>query len=48
VARLILFCFLEHFPYRQLHMWWRLKGTIQYLRGNVKWEPMRRVGFQRQ
>ncbi len=48
VARLILFCFLEHFPYRQLHMWWRLKGTIQYLRGDFKWEPMRRVGFQRQ
>jgi cellulose synthase/poly-beta-1,6-N-acetylglucosamine synthase-like glycosyltransferase len=47
VARLILYCFLEHFPYRQMHMWWRLKGTIQYLRGDVKWDPLRRVGFQK-
>jgi len=47
VARLIAFCFLEHFPYRQLHMWWRLKGTIQYFRGDFKWQPMRRVGFQK-
>ncbi len=48
VARLIAFCFLEHFPYRQMHMWWRVKGAIQYFRGDVKWEPLRRVGFQRQ
>jgi len=47
VARLIGYCFLEHFPYRQMHMWWRLKGTIQYMRGDVKWEPLRRVGFQK-
>lgn len=47
VARLIGFCFLEHFPYRQMHMWWRLKGTLQFLRGDVKWEPLRRVGFQK-
>ncbi len=47
VARLIAYCFLEHFPYRQLHMWWRVKGTIQYLRGDVKWEPLKRVGFQK-
>jgi cellulose synthase/poly-beta-1,6-N-acetylglucosamine synthase-like glycosyltransferase len=47
VLKLIAFCFLEHFPYRQLHMWWRLKGTWQYLRGDVKWDPLRRVGFQK-
>ncbi len=47
VARLLAYCFLEHFPYRQLHMWWRVKGTIQYLRGDVKWEPLRRVGFEK-
>lgn len=47
VARLLAYCFLEHFPYRQIHMWWRLKGTIQYLRGDVKWEPLRRVGFEK-
>ncbi|MGH9815779.1 MAG: glycosyltransferase, partial [Candidatus Acidiferrales bacterium] len=47
VARLLAYCFLEHFPYRQIHMWWRLKGTIQYLRGDVRWEPLRRVGFEK-
>lgn len=47
VARLLAYCFLEHFPYRQLHMWWRVKGTIQYLRGDVRWEPLRRVGFEK-
>jgi cellulose synthase/poly-beta-1,6-N-acetylglucosamine synthase-like glycosyltransferase len=44
-VRLILFCFLEHFPYRQLQMWWRLKGMWQYFRGDLGWGPMRRVGF---
>ena len=46
VVRLILFCFLEHFPYRQLHMFWRLQGMWQYLRGDLIWKPMRRVGFE--
>ena len=31
VARLVSYCFLEHFPYRQLHMIWRLHGLWQYL-----------------
>ena len=26
LARLICFCFLEHFPYRQIHAFWRLRG----------------------
>jgi cellulose synthase/poly-beta-1,6-N-acetylglucosamine synthase-like glycosyltransferase len=47
VLRLIAWCFLEHFPYRQLQMWWRVKGTVQYLRGDVVWEPLRRAGFQK-
>ena len=46
VARLIVFCFLEHFPYRQLQMWWRLKGMWQYLRGDVGWGRLKRVGFK--
>lgn len=45
VARLISYCFLEHFPYRQLHMFWRLQGMWQYLRGDVEWKPMKRQGF---
>lgn len=48
VARLICYCFAEHFPYRQMHLWWRLKGLVEYLRGDVAWKPMQRVGFQRQ
>ncbi|MBI3405982.1 MAG: glycosyltransferase family 2 protein [Acidobacteria bacterium] len=46
VAWLVAFCFLEHFPYRQMHMWWRLRGLWQFLRGDMKWQRMKRVGFQ--
>jgi len=46
VARLILFCFLEQFPYRQLHLIWRLQGMWQYARGDVVWRPMERVGLE--
>jgi cellulose synthase/poly-beta-1,6-N-acetylglucosamine synthase-like glycosyltransferase len=45
VARLLLYCLAEHFPYRQINMWWRLKGMWQYLRGNVKWEESERTAF---
>ena len=48
VSRLVLYCFLEHFPYRQLHMIWRLKGMWQYLRGDVAWGEMKRAGFEPQ
>lgn len=46
VARLILFCFLEQIPYRQLHLIWRLQGMWQYARGDVIWRPMERVGLE--
>ncbi|HLH07998.1 MAG TPA: glycosyltransferase [Terriglobales bacterium] len=46
VAKLLVYCTLEHFPYRQLHMIWRLQGIWQYLRGDLHWREMRRVGFQ--
>jgi hypothetical protein len=46
VTRLILFCFLEHFPYRQLQMFWRFRGIWQYLRGDAGWGQLQRVGFQ--
>lgn len=45
VARLITYCFLEHFPYRQLHMIWRLQGFWEYLRGDNAWKPMKRTGL---
>jgi cellulose synthase/poly-beta-1,6-N-acetylglucosamine synthase-like glycosyltransferase len=46
VARLVSCCFLEHFPYRQLHMVWRLQGLWQYIRGDVSWKPLERKGLQ--
>jgi cellulose synthase/poly-beta-1,6-N-acetylglucosamine synthase-like glycosyltransferase len=45
VARLLLYCFAEHLPYRQMHMIWRLQGMWQYMRGNVKWEAAERSQF---
>lgn len=33
LSRLICICFLEHFPYHQLHTLWRLRGIWEYLRG---------------
>jgi cellulose synthase/poly-beta-1,6-N-acetylglucosamine synthase-like glycosyltransferase len=46
VVRLVTYCFLEHFPYRQLHMFWRLQGIWQYLRGDTTWAPLKRKGLQ--
>jgi cellulose synthase/poly-beta-1,6-N-acetylglucosamine synthase-like glycosyltransferase len=45
VARLLSYCFLEHFPYRQLHMVWRLQGLWQYFRGDNTWRPLTRKGL---
>ncbi|HEV2222597.1 MAG TPA: glycosyltransferase [Candidatus Acidoferrales bacterium] len=46
VAWLMLYCFLEQFPYRQMHLFWRLQGMWQYARGDVVWRPMERVGLE--
>jgi cellulose synthase/poly-beta-1,6-N-acetylglucosamine synthase-like glycosyltransferase len=46
VARLISYCFFEHFPYRQLHMMWRLQGLWQYLRGDMSWKALKRQGLR--
>ena len=45
VVRLVSYCFLEHFPYRQLHMFWRVQGLWQYLRGDHVWKPLKRKGL---
>jgi cellulose synthase/poly-beta-1,6-N-acetylglucosamine synthase-like glycosyltransferase len=45
VLRLLSYCFFEHFPYRQLHMIWRLQGLWQYLCGDVAWKPLKRTGL---
>src|SRR5437660_3107169 len=46
VVRLVSYCFFEHFPYRQLHMIWRLQGLWQYFRGDLAWRPLKRKGLQ--
>lgn len=46
VAWLMLYCFLEQFPYRQMHLIWRLQGMWQYTRGDLVWRPMDRVGLE--
>ncbi len=45
VAKLLIFCLFEHFPYRQMTMIWRLQGIWQYMRGDLKWRTMRRTGI---
>ena len=46
VARLVTYCFFEHFPYRQIHMVWRLQGLWQYMRGDMSWKPLERKGLR--
>ena len=45
VVRLVSYCFLEHFPYRQFNMIWRMQGLWQYLRGDHEWKPLKRKGL---
>lgn len=44
VARLLLYCLFEHFPYRQMALIWRLQGIWQYLRGDLAWKAVKRTG----
>jgi cellulose synthase/poly-beta-1,6-N-acetylglucosamine synthase-like glycosyltransferase len=44
VAILILYAFLENFGYRQLYAWWRVKGLISYMKGDLQWGEMKREG----
>ena len=46
VAKLLLYCLVEHFPYRQMTMIWRLQGIWQYIRGDLVWRTMKRVGTE--
>ncbi|MEX0944115.1 MAG: glycosyltransferase [Balneolaceae bacterium] len=48
VIILIFFALLENIGYRQLHAWWRLKGLIDYLKGNKDWGVMLRQGIGEQ
>lgn len=47
LLRLVLFAVLENFGYRQLTLWWRLEGTIDFLLNRQSWGTMTRKGFAR-
>jgi cellulose synthase/poly-beta-1,6-N-acetylglucosamine synthase-like glycosyltransferase len=44
-ALLVLWAVLENLGYRQLTVWWRLRGIASYLRGKKSWGKMTRKGF---
>lgn len=46
VGRLLCFCFLEQFPYRQMYLLWRLRGMWEYLRGDTQWRSLDRIGLE--
>lgn len=37
VFSITIHAFFENFGFRQLHFWWRLRGLIDYLKGNKDW-----------
>jgi cellulose synthase/poly-beta-1,6-N-acetylglucosamine synthase-like glycosyltransferase len=45
LGRLILYCFLEFFPYRPLNTLWRLRGMWDSINGRNAWTKIDRVGF---
>jgi cellulose synthase/poly-beta-1,6-N-acetylglucosamine synthase-like glycosyltransferase len=47
VFLLLLYAVLENFGYRQLTLWWRLRGLWDAWRGKTGWEKFARVGFRR-
>jgi cellulose synthase/poly-beta-1,6-N-acetylglucosamine synthase-like glycosyltransferase len=45
LARLMMGAVVENFGYRQLTVWWRFRGIIDYMRGVQSWGAMQRTGF---
>ncbi|HKV73592.1 MAG TPA: glycosyltransferase [Gemmatimonadales bacterium] len=45
VLVLLLYGVIENFGYRQLTLWWRLRGLWDAWRGKKTWEKFARVGF---
>jgi cellulose synthase/poly-beta-1,6-N-acetylglucosamine synthase-like glycosyltransferase len=44
-AMLLLWAVFEAFGYRQLTVFWRLRGIVGFVRGRTEWGAMRRTGF---
>ncbi|HEY5516630.1 MAG TPA: glycosyltransferase [Coriobacteriia bacterium] len=45
LVRLLGHALLENFGYRQLTVFWRLRGVVQFLRGETSWGQMEHRGF---
>ncbi len=45
LVRLLAACFVEHFPYHQMHAWWRVRGLWNFVAHNNAWKSVERVGF---
>lgn len=43
---LLAACLLAEVGYRQATVWWRLRGTYEYLRGYKGWDKFERAGFK--
>ena len=46
VLLLLAYAVLENFGYRQLTLYWRLRGLLDAWRGKTGWEKFARVGFR--
>lgn len=44
---LIGWSLIENFGYRQLTVYWRLRGLVKYWRGKTDWGTMERAGFKK-
>ena len=44
-ALLVVWALLENFGYRQLTLWWRLRGVASFVGGKKGWGKMKRKGF---
>ena len=47
ITRLLAAAFLENFGYRQLTLWWRLRGFWDYFSGKTAWGRMERKRFSK-
>jgi cellulose synthase/poly-beta-1,6-N-acetylglucosamine synthase-like glycosyltransferase len=45
-ALLVIWAVLENLGYRQLTVWWRLRGVVSFIRGKKSWGKMTRKGFK--
>jgi len=45
LLKLVAVAFLENFGYHQLTVWWRVKGSWDYVRGKTAWGKMEKKGF---